>query len=129
MSHDKIPSGPGTHRGETDDRDVAPAASSESMQYQMSQDEGSGRFVMRAGSSSDQLEGHATLEEALTTLGEEENHPDYVVFEHTTTGAARVGRTVALSDNWTAGGRYNRATFFDSEEEAQKYAAERQEKA
>lgn len=54
------------------------------------------------------------------------NKPRFVVMEHSQTGDVFYGRESNLSDNWSAGGRFDQITIFDSEEAAAAYAEERQ---
>ena len=64
----------------------------------------------------------AEMAEAFTTLPEASH---FVVFEHTESGEVFFDHENNLSDNWTDGGRFDRLTIFDTEEEAAAYAERR----
>ena len=101
--------------------------------YQLAHDPASGRHRVRVrppGADADapgggfkELSRHSSPEEMSDAL--ESGLPDgprFVVLENTDTGETVFDREGALSADWFAGGRFDQATVFDSEDEAAKYA-------
>lgn len=112
------------------DRTADAEASAPAPTYQLSYHKGRGAYRLRSWTSADIAapeEGYDELgrfqkAEFTAALEQLPDRPRFIVFENTETGETLFGRESNLSDNWTAEGRFDQVTIFDSEDAAAAYA-------
>lgn len=123
-----------TVRGQDPPDPVAASGEKTERSFHLARHEESGRYRVRT-SSDEPGEGYEAigrhdtegdLTEALGDLDDRTERRRFVVFENTDTGAVRFDREAALSDNWMADGRFDQFTLFESEDEAARYAEQRE---
>ncbi len=62
-------------------------------------------------------------------LGSIPHEARYIVLENVESGEIRYDRESELSNNWTADGRFDQVTVFDSEDAAARYVSSRQDES
>lgn len=125
-----------TVRGQTPPDPVAATSEKTERSFRLSRHEESGRHRVRVHTGEDEPEegdegyeeiGRAASEDDLAeALDDLPGQPRFVVFENTDTGDVYFDRETALSDDWAAGDRFDQFTLFDSEDEAARYADQRE---
>ena len=138
--YDNIPRTGGEHRGEAPEehsglnvRAPGPPDRAEltgrhtGRVQQLAYNEKEGHHRVRVGTEDELEEGYeekgryTSGDDLAAALSEQPGPLHFAVFEHTETGEAHLERDPDLSGDWTGDGRFNQATLFDNEDDAQAY--------